>query len=120
MASASPPLVGQGGASRRADAGVDLRVHGLMNTGTVFANLSAAALTEAALARGEGLLSRKGAFAAYTGTHTGRSPKDRYLVAQPPSQPGETPRENDSSISSTIWGVNRAGRPASAASIACR
>jgi phosphoenolpyruvate carboxykinase (ATP) len=86
MASASPALVEQGGANRRADAGVDLRVHGLVNTGTIFANLSPAALTEAALARGEGVLSNKGAFAAYTGTHTGRSPKDRYLVAPPPSQ----------------------------------
>ncbi len=58
----------------------------LVNPGTFHANLSAAALTELALLRGEGLLAAKGALNVATGPYTGRSPRDRYLVAQPPSQ----------------------------------
>ena len=42
------------------------------------------------------------------------------LWSQPPSQPGEKPRENESSISSTSRGENSAGRAATAASIARR
>jgi phosphoenolpyruvate carboxykinase (ATP) len=45
--------------------------------------LSPAALTEIALARGEVLLSHKGAVVANTGSRTGRSPQDRYIVATP-------------------------------------
>ena len=45
-------------------AGLDLRAHGLLHPGKVNANLSAAALTELALARGEGLLAAKGALVA--------------------------------------------------------
>src|SRR3954452_2474058 len=40
--------------------GLDLRAHGLINPGRVYANLSPPALTELALARGEGLLSARG------------------------------------------------------------
>jgi phosphoenolpyruvate carboxykinase (ATP) len=65
---------------------VDVRAHGLINVGTVHANLCPAAVTQLALARSEGLLTATGALVAYTGTHTGRSPKDRYLVAEPPSK----------------------------------
>src|SRR5437763_10713789 len=62
---------------------VDLRGHGLINPGRVRDNLSASELTELALARGEGLLSDRGARVAYTGPRTGRSPRDRFLVADP-------------------------------------
>jgi len=48
--------------------------------GRVFANLPAAVLVEHAVRRGEGLLTDSGAFAALTGTRTGRSPKDKYTV----------------------------------------
>ncbi len=65
---------------------VDLRAHGLINLGSVHANLSPTALTELALARAEGFLTDKGALVAYTGKRTGRSPQDRYLVAEPSSQ----------------------------------
>jgi len=44
---------------------------------------SNSALIEIALRRNEGQLSNRGAFSVKTGTHTGRSPKDRYLVDDP-------------------------------------
>jgi phosphoenolpyruvate carboxykinase (ATP) len=56
---------------------------GLEHPGPVHANLAAAALVETALLRGEGALTDTGALTAYTGKHTGRSPKDRYLVEDP-------------------------------------
>ena len=62
---------------------LDLRGHGLINTGRVYANLSAAELVEQALLRHEAHLSARGALVALTGSHTGRSPRDRYLVADP-------------------------------------
>jgi phosphoenolpyruvate carboxykinase (ATP) len=65
------------------EAPLDLRAHGLINCGSVYANLSAAALTEAAIARSEGLLGCKGALAVLTGARTGRSPQDRSIVAEP-------------------------------------
>jgi len=46
-------------------------------------NLSSALLVEAALRRGEGVLTNRGALAVTTGKYTGRSPKDRYIVDDP-------------------------------------
>jgi phosphoenolpyruvate carboxykinase (ATP) len=43
-------------------------------------NLSSPALVELILERGEGQLSDQGAVVVRTGTYTGRSPKDKYLV----------------------------------------
>jgi len=57
--------------------------HGLAPTRDVFWNLSTAPLVEEAIRRGEGQLSAAGAFVASTGAHTGRSPKDRYVVREP-------------------------------------
>lgn len=45
-----------------------------------FHDLPPAALIEKALAHGEGVLSERGALAVRTGEHTGRSPKDKYVV----------------------------------------
>ncbi len=59
---------------------VDLRGQGLIKPGRVHANLVAPVLLELAVARREGLLTDTGAFVAYTGARTGRSPQDRYLV----------------------------------------
>ncbi|HEV3082014.1 MAG TPA: phosphoenolpyruvate carboxykinase (ATP) [Gemmataceae bacterium] len=85
---ASPPAAAAGPLSpaRSSEPGIDLRALGLRAPGPVHANLAPAALTEAALARHEGFLSRKGAFVAYTGAHTGRSPKDRFIVSTPRSR----------------------------------
>jgi len=53
----------------------------LETSGKVHFNLSPAALVEHALARKEGFLTSTGALMADTGEFTGRSPKDRYVVA---------------------------------------
>lgn len=49
------------------------------------ANLGASELVEHAVRRGEGQLSDNGAFTAITTPHTGRSPKDKFLVEEPGS-----------------------------------
>jgi phosphoenolpyruvate carboxykinase (ATP) len=59
----------------------DLSVHGLTNLGKIYPHLAPAALAEMAVQRGEGILAERGALVAHTGRNTGRSPKDRYLVA---------------------------------------
>jgi phosphoenolpyruvate carboxykinase (ATP) len=61
----------------------DLAALGLRYTGPVHVGLSSPALVEAALARQEGQLTDCGALVALTGARTGRSPKDKYLVADP-------------------------------------
>lgn len=43
-------------------------------------NLGTAPLVELAVRRGEGMLSRQGALVVKTGTHTGRSAKDKFIV----------------------------------------
>lgn len=55
--------------------------YGLVNLGNVHWNLSPAVLTEHALARHEGMLASNGALTASTGSHTGRSPKDKFIVS---------------------------------------
>jgi phosphoenolpyruvate carboxykinase (ATP) len=68
-------------------AAFDLSSIGLLHTGPVYANLSPACLVEHALRRGEGLLTDTGAITATTGANTGRSPRDRFIVAEPTSEP---------------------------------
>jgi phosphoenolpyruvate carboxykinase (ATP) len=53
---------------------------GLRNIPRVFWNLQAPALYERALAHGEARLAKGGALLAQTGAHTGRSPKDKFVV----------------------------------------
>jgi phosphoenolpyruvate carboxykinase (ATP) len=48
--------------------------------GPILANLSSAALLENALRRREGVLTDLGALSAFTGSRTGRSPKDKFIV----------------------------------------
>jgi phosphoenolpyruvate carboxykinase (ATP) len=65
----------------------DLAALGLLHPGAVYANLSPAALVEHSLRRGEGVLTDTGALTATTGANTGRSPRDRFVVAEPTSEP---------------------------------
>jgi phosphoenolpyruvate carboxykinase (ATP) len=58
-----------------------LEDYGLVNLGNINWNLSPAVLVEHALARNEGVLAANGALAATTGAHTGRSPKDKFIVS---------------------------------------
>ncbi|MEO3997094.1 phosphoenolpyruvate carboxykinase [Mesorhizobium sp. CAU 1732] len=53
---------------------------GLATAGTVHYNLGPAELVEHALQRNEAKLTAHGALVAYTGQHTGRSPKDKFVV----------------------------------------
>jgi phosphoenolpyruvate carboxykinase (ATP) len=52
----------------------------LLKTNKVHRNLHSGPLVEHAVRRGEGHLADNGAFAAYTGKYTGRTPKDRFTV----------------------------------------
>jgi phosphoenolpyruvate carboxykinase (ATP) len=54
--------------------------HGIRNANTVFWNLGTAQLIECAIQRREGLLASGGALVVRTGDHTGRSPKDKFVV----------------------------------------
>ncbi|MDR0953651.1 MAG: phosphoenolpyruvate carboxykinase (ATP), partial [Elusimicrobiota bacterium] len=53
---------------------------GLKNNKTVYWNLPTESLYEEAVLRGEGSITFGGAFTVDTGTHTGRSPNDRFFV----------------------------------------
>jgi phosphoenolpyruvate carboxykinase (ATP) len=55
---------------------------GIRHPGGVYANLSPAALIEHAVRRREGVLTELGAVSAFTGSRTGRSPKDKFTVRE--------------------------------------
>ncbi len=56
---------------------------GFNRTETLYYNLSPARLYEIALRRGEGRLAAQGPLVTRTDPHTGRSPKDRFVVKEP-------------------------------------
>src|SRR5260370_7558321 len=55
-------------------------VETLLKTNKVHRNLHSGPLVEHAVRRGEGHLADNGAFSAYTGKFTGRTPTDRFTV----------------------------------------
>lgn len=63
---------------------------GLKNISTAYWNLSSAELAEETILNGEGEFTETGALAVDTGEFTGRSPKDKFIVA-------------DSETENTIW-----------------
>ena len=62
------------------------RAAGRVAAGKVVANLSVAALYEAAIREGEGVIAADGPLVVRTGTHTGRSPKDKFIVRESSSE----------------------------------
>jgi phosphoenolpyruvate carboxykinase (ATP) len=60
-----------------------LEDQGISGLGQVHYNLMNPALVEAALKRNEGTLGNGGALLVSTGEHTGRSPKDKFVVRTP-------------------------------------
>jgi len=67
----------------------ELRQMGILRPGRIFANLAVPHLVEEAVARGEGVLTVKGALVARTGKRTGRSPGDKFLVRYEGSESAE-------------------------------
>ena len=63
----------------------DLSQHGIHATGRVFHQPTTSLLYMHALARGEGRLAEGGSLVVDTGEHTGRSPKDKFIVREPGS-----------------------------------
>ena len=63
-----------------------LEKHGIHNVDDVYWNLSTGALYEMAVRRREGLVAHLGPLVVRTGSHTGRSPKDKFIVKEPSSE----------------------------------
>jgi phosphoenolpyruvate carboxykinase (ATP) len=81
----------------RVNPALRLDEQGITGLGSVHYNLIEPALIEAALQRGEGTLGKGGAFLVSTGSHTGRSPKDKHVVRTP-------------SVEHSIWWENNASQ----------
>ena len=60
--------------------------HGVRNVAQVYWNPSTPVLYEQTVRRGLGTICHHGPLVVSTGTHTGRSPKDKFIVIQDPSQ----------------------------------
>src|SRR3954454_6373532 len=64
----------------------DLSLHGLNPTGEVVWSPTTSLLYEHALKRGDARIGEGGPLVVDTGKHTGRSPKDKFVVREPSSQ----------------------------------
>jgi phosphoenolpyruvate carboxykinase (ATP) len=64
-----------------------LEASGFEGVSAVHYNLTEPALMEAAVARGEGQIGQGGTLLVTTGKHTGRSPKDKFVVREPSVEP---------------------------------
>ena len=65
---------------------VDLSEHGIDASGRIFPNPTTSLLYTHALARGDGRLGEGGPLVVDTGVHTGRSPKDKFVVRESGSE----------------------------------
>jgi phosphoenolpyruvate carboxykinase (ATP) len=65
---------------------VDLSAHGIKTTGRVIWDPTTSLLYEHAVVRGEARIAEGGPLAVDTGTHTGRSPQDKFIVREPSSE----------------------------------
>jgi phosphoenolpyruvate carboxykinase (ATP) len=63
-----------------------LERHGITNVPRVYWNLGVPALYEEAVRRREGSMAAEGPLVCRTGQHTGRSPNDKFIVREPPSE----------------------------------
>jgi phosphoenolpyruvate carboxykinase (ATP) len=64
----------------------DLSIHGIHAGGQVIWNPATTLLYEHAIVRGDARLAEGGPLAVDTGTHTGRSPQDKFIVREPGSE----------------------------------
>ena len=64
----------------------DLSGHGISASGRVYWNPTTSQLVMHALARGDGQLAEGGPLVVETGVHTGRSPKDKFVVREPATE----------------------------------
>lgn len=60
---------------------------GLKDLGNIYYNLTPALLYEESIRRNEAKITAQGALVAYTGQHTGRSAKDKYVVRTAETEP---------------------------------
>lgn len=64
-----------------------LKQYGLENVASAHINLEEPALVQQAACRGEGRIGKGGSFLVSTGAHTGRSPRDKFIVDTPDVAP---------------------------------
>jgi len=69
-----------------AEGGVDLSRHGIESGGRIYVHPSTSLLYTHTLRRHEGRLAEGGPLVVDTGRHTGRSPKDKFVVRDPGSE----------------------------------
>src|SRR5947209_9568399 len=65
---------------------VDLSAHGINPSGRVIRQPTTSMLYEHAVQRGDGRIAEGGPLVVDTGKHTGRSPKDKFVVREPGSE----------------------------------
>jgi phosphoenolpyruvate carboxykinase (ATP) len=63
-----------------------LENHGIHNTDTIYWTLHSPMLYEHVVLRREGRVAHLGPLVVRTGQHTGRSPKDKFVVVEPTSE----------------------------------